>query len=84
MPTITLKNVPPSLHRKLKDQATRNFRSLNSEILACLSQVLDAEDRNAGQVATAAAAQACRTTLAARGTWVTDEDIRRARDEGRP
>jgi plasmid stability protein len=56
MPTITLKNVPPSLHRKLKDQATHNFRSLNSEILACLT----------------------------RGVWVTDDDIRQARDEGRP
>jgi hypothetical protein len=34
--TITLKNIPPGLHARLKDSAVRNRRSLNSEILARL------------------------------------------------
>jgi plasmid stability protein len=34
--TITLKNIPPGLHARLRDSAARNRRSLNSEILARL------------------------------------------------
>ena len=33
MPTLTLKNLPPELHARLKALAERNRRSLNSEIL---------------------------------------------------
>ena len=33
MPTLTLKNIPDSLHARLKASAERNRRSLNSEIL---------------------------------------------------
>jgi len=36
MPTLTLKNIPPDLHARLKASAERNRRSLNSEILARL------------------------------------------------
>ena len=36
MPTLTLKNIPPELHARLKASAERNRRSLNSEILARL------------------------------------------------
>lgn len=38
MSTLTLKNVPSELHRRLKEQADRHRRSLNSEALACLEQ----------------------------------------------
>ncbi len=40
MPAITLKNIPPELHRRLKERAVRNRRSLNSEMLACLESVV--------------------------------------------
>ena len=33
MPTLTLKNIPDTLHAVLKESAERNRRSLNSEIL---------------------------------------------------
>lgn len=36
MPTLTLKNIPESLHVKLKKSAEKNRRSLNSEILTRL------------------------------------------------
>ena len=36
MPTITLKNIPPDLHRKLKKRAEQHHRSLNKEIIATL------------------------------------------------
>ena len=38
MPTLTLKNIPARLHAKLKESATKNRRSLNSEILTRLER----------------------------------------------
>jgi plasmid stability protein len=36
MPTITLKNIPADLHRKLKKRAEEHHRSLNREVIATL------------------------------------------------
>jgi plasmid stability protein len=36
MATITLKNLPSGLHRKLKHRAKEHHRSLNKEIIATL------------------------------------------------
>jgi plasmid stability protein len=36
MPTITLKNLPRDLHRKLKNRAKAHQRSLNGEVIATL------------------------------------------------
>jgi plasmid stability protein len=38
--TITLKNVPPEIHRSLKESAKRNKRSLNQEAIHALESVL--------------------------------------------
>ena len=38
MSTLTLKNIPETLHEKLKASAAKNRRSLNSEILARLER----------------------------------------------
>jgi plasmid stability protein len=40
MTTLTLKSIPTSLHEALKRRAQRNRRSLNSEAIACLEQVV--------------------------------------------
>jgi len=37
MATITLKNVPSDLHRKLKKRAQEHHRSLNKEIISTLN-----------------------------------------------
>jgi len=42
MLNLTLKNVPPELHARLKASAEANRRSLNREILARLESQLDA------------------------------------------
>ena len=42
MPTLTLKNLPPELHARLKALAERNRRSLNSEILVQLEMAVAA------------------------------------------
>ena len=38
MASITIKNLPPALHERLKEAARRNHRSLRSEIIACLER----------------------------------------------
>ena len=45
MATITLKNVPPELHERLKASAERNRRSMNSEALVCLERALTPHTR---------------------------------------
>jgi plasmid stability protein len=39
MATLTIKNVPEPLVRRLKSQAARHRRSLNREVIACLEVV---------------------------------------------
>ncbi len=43
MPTITLKNVPEELHRRLKERAARHHRSLNREAIHCLEEAVTDE-----------------------------------------
>ena len=45
MATITLKNIPTDLHRKLKKRAEEHHRSLNKEILATLKTATDKTHR---------------------------------------
>jgi plasmid stability protein len=41
--TLTIKNVPAVVHRRLVARATQNQRSLNSEVIACLKAAVMAE-----------------------------------------
>ncbi|MDA0347041.1 MAG: plasmid stability protein [Verrucomicrobia bacterium] len=40
MATITIKNIPDSVHGALKERALRNGRSLNGEVVSCLQSVV--------------------------------------------
>ena len=40
MPTLTIKKVPEVLYRRLKEHASQHHRSMNSDAIACLEQVL--------------------------------------------
>jgi len=42
MASVTLKNLPPELHRRLKEQAVQHGRSLHGEILWCLRAASEA------------------------------------------
>lgn len=80
MPTITLKNVPDELHRRLKERAARNDRSLNREAIRCLEAAIaePADDTDLqGRI------RRFREGLAARGAWATPESIEQAIEEGR-
>jgi plasmid stability protein len=40
MATLTIKNVPEKLYKRLKDSAAVHRRSINNEAIACLEKVL--------------------------------------------
>ncbi len=40
MPVLTIKGMPDSLYRGLKARAKNNRRSLNSEIICCLTEIV--------------------------------------------
>ena len=48
MKTLSIKNVPDRLHRRLKQRACVHHRSLNGEMLALLEEALNLEDDNLG------------------------------------
>ncbi len=41
MPGLLIKDLPSELHRKLKEQAARNHRSMTKEALVLLQQALE-------------------------------------------
>lgn len=78
MTTITLKNIPESLHERLKESAAQNHRSLNREIIARLEAQLMPPRLDAEQKL--AEVRALRQTLA---VYATPEEIQAAKEEGR-
>lgn len=79
MITMTLKDMPRSVHVALKQRAKRHGRSLNKEALACLESVVAPTrvDVNALMIEL----RQHRATLPGR---LNDRLIQRAQDEGRP
>ena len=41
MPSITIKDIPSTLHQRLIDAAARHRRSLQNEVVACLERYVD-------------------------------------------
>jgi antitoxin FitA len=79
MATLTIKNVPVKLHRRLKQSAAEHRRSLNSEVISCLERVLISRRIDPEEFLTRARVLRDRTPR----LHVTEEDLRRAKDEGR-
>lgn len=80
MTTLTVKNIPEELHEELKQQAQRNRRSLNSEIIVCLGKALRSHRIDPTEIL----ARLDSVRLATGHTPLTDEMVRQAREEGRP
>lgn len=79
MTNLTIKNIPRSLYERLKARAEQNRRSLNSEVIHCL-------ERSAGAVpldAEALLAEVRAVRERARLPYLTESELRAARDEGR-
>jgi plasmid stability protein len=80
MATLTIKNIPEKLRKRLKKSAAQHRRSINGEAISCLEKVLvgnrvDPQDFLA-QV----------RSLRARmpRVFVTERDLRVAKSQGRP
>jgi len=76
---MTLKNVPDELYEQLKRSAERHRRSVNKEAITCLERALGGR---ADAVELLDEIRAARAQM--RNVYVTDDDLRAARDEGRP
>lgn len=50
MSGLLIKDFPPELHRKLKEEAARHHRSMTRQALALLEQALSSEARNAAEL----------------------------------
>ncbi len=50
MATITLKKIPDELYERLKEAATLNRRSINSEIIVCIERALTGTEISAEEV----------------------------------
>jgi len=79
MSTITLKNVPNSLHHAFKARAKAHGRSLNREIIATLANSLHSERIDARAVGDHA--RAVRESL---GVYIVQADLDLLKDAGRP
>ena len=45
MKTITVKSIPNDLYERLKQRATENRRSINSEIIVCIERTVQSRKR---------------------------------------
>ena len=79
MPTLTIKGMPDPLYLRLKERAAEHRRSLNSEILMALEQVVAATPPDPS--ALLARVDALRSKL--RVSPLTDARLRTAKAQGR-
>ena len=80
MPNFTVKNIPPELFARLKQRAESNHRSLNSEIILCIEQAVGSF--RVDPQAFLATARRLREKTAL--YTVTEEELIKAKNEGRP
>ena len=79
MPNVNVKNLPKDLHRRLKERAKRNHRSLNSEVIACLQETV--MPRRIDPDEAAERIRELRSRF--RGPSLTEGEIARHKNEGR-
>ncbi|GJL54446.1 MAG: hypothetical protein NPIRA02_15780 [Nitrospirales bacterium] len=79
MATLTIKNIPEPLVRKLKNQAEVHRRSLNHEVIQCLEQAAGSVPLNPESLIARA-----RIIRKSPTTRLTDRTLQKLRTEGRP
>jgi plasmid stability protein len=80
MPTITVKNIPDELYARLKAAAASNRRSINNEIISRIERSLSSHRVTTESLV----ARIRRFQKGIPGRPLTLEEIREARNEGRP
>ncbi len=78
--TLTIRGVPEALYRELKRRAKAHRRSLNAEALMCLEEWVMEPLMTESDILARIDAVRERIT----GVYLTNEDIDRAKREGRP
>ena len=81
MRTMTLKNIPEDLYSRFKDLAKKNQRSLNGEVLFALQTYLLTRKERPSAEEVVRQAREFREKIK---VVLTDEEIERAINEGRP
>jgi plasmid stability protein len=80
MTNITVKNIPEETYIELKRVAKSNHRSINSEIIVCIERAVQATRINPEEILSRA-----RQLREKVGPYfITDEEIKQAKSEGRP
>jgi plasmid stability protein len=79
MATITLKNIPEQLYQKLKKRAKQHYRSLNSEVIVCLQNVLRSKKVDPNLLLDRA--RDLRSNVSGK---LTDKDLLSLKNQGRP
>lgn len=79
MATLTIKSIPDTLYARLKAKAVENRRSLNSEVIVCLEKSVTAlsDERRI------TLERIDRLREKSKGTNLTDDFLRMAKNEGR-
>ena len=78
MATVTVKNLPDELHRKLRESAKRHHRSVNNEIIALLESRLHPQ-----QVDKTAMLEDLRKFRASLKVYLDQEEVQQLKEEGR-
>jgi plasmid stability protein len=78
MSTVTIKNLPPAIHRSLKSRAGAHGRSMNKEIIATLESTLHGTRLDG--VAVGRHARMVRESM---GVYLTQKDLAAFKDAGR-
>ncbi len=80
MTTLTIKNVPERLHKRLKESARQHRRSINSEAIFCLERVFGVHRVDPKEFLAEVKAMQKRMPY----VHLTEEFLRAAKNEGRP
>jgi antitoxin FitA len=79
MATMTIKSIPDALYALLKAKAAENRRSLNSEVIVCLEKSVSVLRNDNAQ--TLQSIRKLRESV--KGVNLTEDFLRKAKDEGR-
>jgi len=80
MTTLTIKNIPDTIYRRLKRQALQHHRSLNQEVIACLEQSTSSVPFDPSTILV----QARELRKQYRGPALTDKRLGQLKSAGRP
>jgi plasmid stability protein len=80
MATLTIKNIPEKLRERLKESALQHRRSINGEAISCLEKALGGNRLDPEEFL--AQVRSLRARMPR--VFLTERDLRAARNQGRP